>query len=142
MVLLDSSAGMLSVVWSPFLHMETSWLTTSVMLHTAVLHAGISAAVGLMSCCVAGVCLQVRVGGDVAHVLSLPRGQLDSFLGAVGVGLASKAAILQVLQQCKSLRVSVLGHQHVRMRVPCLYAHPHAASCVHVCVPSLLVKLV
>lgn len=46
------------------------------------------------------------MGGDVAHVLSLPRAQLDSFLGAVGVGLASKAAILQVLQQCKSLRVS------------------------------------
>lgn len=38
-------------------------------------------------------------------MLSLPRAQLDSFLGAVGVGLASKAAVLQALQQCKSLMV-------------------------------------
>lgn len=50
--------------------------------------------------------MQVRVCSDVAHVLSLPRAQLDSFLGAVGVGLASKAAVLQALQQCKSLMVS------------------------------------
>lgn len=53
--------------------------------------------------------LQVRVSSDVAHVLSLPRAQLDSFLGAVGVGLASKTAILQALQQCKSLMVSLSG---------------------------------
>jgi hypothetical protein len=50
--------------------------------------------------------VQVRVSSELAHVLSLPRGQLDSFLGAVGMGLASKAAILQALQQCKSLMVS------------------------------------
>jgi len=56
-------------------------------------------------CCWPGV-LQVRVSSDVAHVLSLPRAQLDSFLGAVGMGLASKTAILQALQQCKSLMVS------------------------------------
>ncbi len=49
--------------------------------------------------------VQVRVSSDIAHVLSLPRGQLDSFLGAVGVGLASKGAVLQALQQCKSLMV-------------------------------------
>lgn len=51
-------------------------------------------------------CAQVRVSSDIAHVLSLPRTQLDGFLGAVGIGLASKAAILQALQQCKSLMVS------------------------------------
>jgi hypothetical protein len=82
----------------------------------------------LARCCVAvaGVCLQVRVGGDVAHVLSLPRAQLDSFLGPVGVGLASKAAILQVLQQCKSLRVSTLVCGAVR-------GHPGLQSlCQHI----------
>lgn len=52
-------------------------------------------------------CLQVRVSSDLAHVLSLPRVQLDNFLGAVGVGLSSKAAVLQALQQCKSLMVSM-----------------------------------
>jgi hypothetical protein len=56
----------------------------------------------LFCCCV----LQVRVSSEIAHVLSLLRAQLDSFLGAVGIGLASKAAILQALQQCKSLMVS------------------------------------
>jgi hypothetical protein len=49
--------------------------------------------------------VQIRVSSELAHVLSLPRTQLDSFLGAVGVGLASKAGVLQALQQCKSLMV-------------------------------------
>lgn len=84
-----------------------------------------------MLCCAAGVCLQVRVGGDVAHVLSLPRAQLDSFLGAVGVGLASKAAILQVLQQCKSLRVSALRHQLLCVGVETrAHVHPKLACAV------------
>lgn len=59
--------------------------------------------------------LQVRVSSEIAHVLSLPRNQLDSFLGAAGAGLASKTVILQALQQSKSLMVSLhLSAMHTR----------------------------
>jgi hypothetical protein len=45
------------------------------------------------------------VAGEVAHVLCLPRAQLDSFLGAVGAGLASKNLIVQALRQHKAFAV-------------------------------------
>jgi hypothetical protein len=49
--------------------------------------------------------LQVRVASEIAHVLSLPRRQLDGFLGAVGSGLASRGQVLAALRQCRSLQV-------------------------------------
>ncbi len=54
-------------------------------------------------------CLQVHVVSDVAHVLSLPRRQLDSFLGAVSGGLTSRGQVLAALRQCKSLQVRQQG---------------------------------
>jgi hypothetical protein len=52
--------------------------------------------------------LQVRVASEIAHVLSLPRRQLDGFLGAVGSGLASRGQVLAALQQCRSLQVGCM----------------------------------
>jgi hypothetical protein len=49
--------------------------------------------------------VQVRVASKIAHVLSLPRRQLDGFLGAVGSGLASRGQVLAALRQCRSLQV-------------------------------------
>uniref|UniRef100_A0A383VZL0 cGMP-dependent protein kinase n=1 Tax=Tetradesmus obliquus TaxID=3088 RepID=A0A383VZL0_TETOB len=46
----------------------------------------------------------VRVASEIAHVLSLPRRQLDGFLGAVGSGLASRGQVLAALRQCRSLQ--------------------------------------
>jgi hypothetical protein len=61
-----------------------------------------------MACfCMAVLYLQVRVASEIAHVLSLPRRQLDGFLGAVGSGLASRGQVLAALRQCRSLQVSV-----------------------------------
>lgn len=50
----------------------------------------------------------VRVSSEVAHVLALRRRQLDSFLGAVGSGLASRDAVAAALRKCKSLQVRQL----------------------------------
>lgn len=53
-------------------------------------------------------CMQVRVASEIAHVLSLPRRQLDGFLGAVGSGLASRGQVLAALRQCRSLQVGAM----------------------------------
>jgi cGMP-dependent protein kinase len=47
----------------------------------------------------------VNVKSEVAHVLSLPRRQLDSFLGAAGAGLSSRGEVLSALRRCKALAV-------------------------------------
>ncbi len=51
---------------------------------------------------------QVSVASDVAHVLSLPRRQLDSFLGAAGSGLASRTQVVSALRQSRCLEVRVM----------------------------------
>eukprot|EP00879_Flechtneria_rotunda_P001387 GHRR01001538.1.p1 GENE.GHRR01001538.1~~GHRR01001538.1.p1 ORF type:complete len:1213 (+),score=453.23 GHRR01001538.1:393-3641(+) len=46
----------------------------------------------------------VRITSEIAHVLSLPRRQLDSFLGAVSGGLGSRAQVLAAMKHCRSLQ--------------------------------------
>lgn len=49
------------------------------------------------------------MASELAHVLALPRRQLDGFLGAVGGGLASRGQVLAALRQCRSLQVGLCG---------------------------------
>jgi hypothetical protein len=50
------------------------------------------------------VWLQVKVVSELAHVLALPRRQLDSFLGAAGAGLTNREAIVAALRRCGPLQ--------------------------------------
>ena len=42
---------------------------------------------------------------ELAHVLALPRRQLDSFLGAAGAGLANREAVITALRRCGPLQM-------------------------------------
>ena len=61
-----------------------------------------------VNACFISCAVQVRVASEIAHVLSLPRRQLDGFLGAVGSGLASRGQVLAALRQCRSLQVRIV----------------------------------